>query len=137
MPSDHCPAANGRQCPSATSAASGKPKSLKRWGYRPAPPAPTCGAAWTGCAAASAKTSERTCSSVNQIQSDPAWSPEAHLEHVYRRGRQLRRRRQVGATSAVLAAVVGLAVMIGGTTSTVLQPLRTITGSGGGGADSV
>jgi hypothetical protein len=73
------------------------------------------------------------CSSVSQIKPDPAWSPEDHLEHVYRRGRQLRRRRQVGATSAVLVAVVGLAVMVSGPTASVLQPLRTIAGAGGGG----
>lgn len=66
------------------------------------------------------------------LKQDPSWSPEEHLERVYRRGRQLRRRRQLGATSAAVAAVVGLAVMISGPTTAVLQPLRTVTGAGGG-----
>lgn len=69
------------------------------------------------------------CSSVNQIQSDPSWSPEDHLERVYRRGRQLRRRRQVGIASAALVAVVGLAVSVSGATSPLVHPLQVLTGT--------
>jgi hypothetical protein len=76
------------------------------------------------------------CSSVNQIKPEPPWSTEAHLERVYRRGRQLRRRRQVGVSTAALVAVVGLAVMVGGTTSTVLHPLRTLAGIDSGGSNN-
>jgi hypothetical protein len=69
------------------------------------------------------------CSSVNPIKHDPPWSPEEHLERVYRRGRQLRRRRQVGVTSAALVAVVGLAVGIAGSTSPLVHPIQVLTGS--------
>jgi hypothetical protein len=69
------------------------------------------------------------CSSVNPIKPDPAWSPEEHLERTYRRGRQLRRRRQVGTTTAALVAVVGLAVGLSGSTSPVLHPLQVLTGT--------
>jgi len=72
------------------------------------------------------------CSSVNPIQFDPPWSPEEHLERVYRRGRQLRRRRQVGATGAALVAVVGLAVALSGSTSPLVHPLQVLTGTNHG-----
>ncbi len=77
------------------------------------------------------------CSSVNPIKQDPPWSPEEHLERTIRRGRQLRRRRQVGTSAAALVAVVGLAVGIAGSTSPVFHPLQVLTGTNGGGSDAV
>jgi hypothetical protein len=65
--------------------------------------------------------------------SEPTWAPDAHLDRVYRRGRQLRRRRRLagllGPTLAVVA-VVGGVMAFGSNTAqrrvdTVAQPHTT------------
>ncbi len=50
------------------------------------------------------------------LHPEPLWSPDDHLPRVYRRGRQLRRRRQAGATAGALAAILAVAGVARGLT---------------------
>jgi len=62
-------------------------------------------------------------------QPEPTWSPEAHLDRVYRRGHQLRRRRRAALASVPTAAIVVLGVLIAANSvSPSTTPVRVAQG---------
>lgn len=61
-------------------------------------------------------------------QPDPIWNPDDHLDRVYRRGRQLRRRRLVGAGgAAAVVAVTLLALAVSGNLTNTNNDRRVLT----------
>jgi hypothetical protein len=48
---------------------------------------------------------------------EPIWDPDAHLDRVYRRGRQLRRRRIGGAATVTALVVLSVVALISGVTN--------------------
>ncbi|MBV8160837.1 MAG: hypothetical protein JO265_07940 [Acidimicrobiia bacterium] len=62
------------------------------------------------------------------LEREPAWDADSHLDRVYRRGRQLRRRRRVAVLAAPAALTLLGALLVGGGLPSSARPVRVAQG---------